>query len=260
MKIVHRVCNNWTEKQVRKLQEYGLAFKEGELDCKDLEENELYFNIKSLLERWEVFDVRGVVFEKNEVLESEYSIITGYNIAGYPMPDNLEYQKLTYNIDNWCSSCGGGLVQKSAFRLKKLPNLKNKVFGLHWVYDELFVEKDYYEKIFKPLNIANREVMLYKGDKVIDELVQLVLPTCEDELDLVDYEYEICPICGRKKYSPMPLGFFPLQENPLPFIYKSKEYFGSGASANRKIFISKDLRDILIKDKAMAWQWFTPCG
>lgn len=258
MKIKYNTCNSWTSKQVDVLNKYDIFFNIGH-DCKEIDEDK-YFEIKHLLDEWNVYPIKYPEFERKEIVESSFSVISGYTPSGgYPMPDNLEYQVLTYNTDNWCQSCGTGLVQDSAFRLKKAPKLKKKVFGMYWVYDELFVEKEYYNELFKTLGIGCRDVMLYKGNKIIEDIVQLEIPTTEEELDLREYEYEICPKCNRKKYLPMPLGFFPIQKNPLQYIYKSKEYFGSGASANKKLFISKKLRNRLIKDKNMRWEWFIPC-
>jgi hypothetical protein len=57
----------------------------------------------------------------------------------------------------------------------------------------------------------------------------------------------------------MEQGFFPEYKNPLPHIFKTKEYFGSGAQADKKIIISGELRDILIKEKIMKYYWFIPC-
>ena len=88
----------------------------------------------------------------------------GSNTHGYPMPDiDFTYLYLTYNLDKYCSSCGIGLKQKGAFRLKNIPKKGvKKIFRLGWVNDELFVEKSLYEKVFKPLKIAYKEVLVHK--------------------------------------------------------------------------------------------------
>jgi rRNA maturation protein Nop10 len=258
MRLMYHLCGNWDKKQVQELKKYRLDFKVNQVDCKEINENE-YLEIKYLLDKWNSHPIQYPEFEKNEIIISDFSIINGTNGNEYPMPDSMGYKCLTYNTSEYCSNCGIGLIQNSPFRLKRVPNLKKKIFGLNWVYDELFVEKEYYKNNFEPLGIGWREVLLYKGDKVIENIVQLNLQTSEDDLDLNVYEYEICPKCGRKKYMPMPLGFFPIQHTPLKYLYKSKEYFGSGASADKKVFISKNMRNKLIEEKHMRWQWFIPC-
>ena len=148
-------------------------------------------------------------------------------------------------------------VQKDAFRLKKAP--QHKLSGLTWVYDELFVQLEVYHSIFEPLGIKCREVKLFKGDKIIPNIVQLVIPDTDESLDLHEYSLQICPVCGRIKYEAKVNGFYPIQRSPLSHLYRSKEYFGDGAAANRKIFISGELRDVLIKEKIMKYYWFDPC-
>lgn len=119
---------------------------------------------------------------------------------------------------------------------------------------------DLYEKIFKPLGIACRPLRKYKDGSVIESFVQLVLPVIDEPLELSYYESLTCPECGETKYDAMTCGYYPLQEHPLPFIYKSKEFFGSGFSANRKIFVSAYLRDLMIEKGMMKHQNFVPCA
>ena len=90
--------------------------------------------------------------------------------------------------------------------------------------------------------------------------MQLVLPVIDEPLELSYYESLTCPECGETKYDAMTCGYYPLQEHPLPFIYKSKEFFGSGFSANRKIFVSAYLRDLMIEKGMMKHQNFVPCA
>jgi len=262
MKIKHKICGNLTEKQVVSLKKYGLDFTSGEVSCLVVSEDDRYHKLKNIIREYEMIDFMFPEFDKNEVKNSLYSVIN--NIipsGGYPMPDNIDYQAFTYNTDSWCRKCGSGLkLQKAPFKLKKAPIIKRKIFGIHWKYDVLFAEKEYYKEILEPLNIGYKDVLLYKGDKIIDNIVQVLIPEIDEELDLSNYDYENCNACGIKKFNPMPLDFFPIQKKSLSHLYLSKEYFGSGASANKKIFISKYLREQFIKDKCMNWDWFIPCN
>jgi hypothetical protein len=181
---------------------------------------------------------------------------------GYPMPDNDNgYMELTYDTINMCNVCGIGNIQKDDFRVKRVP--KYPFWGLGWIFDEFFVRTDIYEKIFKPLGIACRTVRKYKKNKenqIIEEYVQLVLPVIDEPLDLSYYESLKCPKCGVTKYDAMTFGYYPLQEHPLPHIYKSKEFFGDGFSANRKIFVSAHVRDMMLENKVLRFRDFVPCA
>lgn len=257
MKILRRICATWTKKQIDVLGKYGLKVSEG-FDCFNVEENEQYVELKNYFDQWGIFDVRFFEYSKHEILNAKYCIVSGCNVGGYPMPDgDFGYIELTYDTSNYCDKCGSGAVQKDSFRLKNVP--KHIIFQLTWVYDELFVNIDVYYRIFKPLGITYKDVSLVKGDKKIDSVVQLIIPEITELLNLSDYRSQTCSNCGQVKYEAQAQGFFPIQENPLPHIYKSKEYFGDGAAANKKIFISAELRDVLIKEKIMKYQWFTPC-
>ena len=46
----------------------------------------------------------------------------------------------------------------------------------------------------------------------------------------------------------------------MPYIYKSKEYFGSGFRAFRRIYVSSYLRDMMIEKGMMRCRYFVPCA
>lgn len=258
MKTLVQISGNWSKCQVEILQQYDLNTDMG---CNTIfvEEEKLNENILQLLKEWKIFIARVVEFEKKEILESEYCLIDQCREFGYPMPDDdFGYKELTYSITNeYCERCDIGKHQKDDFRIKNLP--KAKFWSLGWVYDEFFVDKSIYEAVFRPFGVACRSVKNYKKETVIDSIVQLVIPDTDQPLDLSEYEYEICPVCGKIKYHTAVKGFFPIQENPTLHIYKSKEYFGSGGSASKKVFVSAQLRDKMLEYRLMNWRWFAPC-
>jgi hypothetical protein len=218
-----------------------------------------YSKLAFLFENWEVLDTLGVEFTKNEILTADYCVVDRWSLFGYPMPDNdMGYLYNTYDTKNMCGECGIGKIQRDDFRLRRVP--KHPFGGIEWIYDEFFVRTDLYEKIFKPLGIECRPLRKYKDDSIIENYVQLVIPVIDEPLDLSYYESYTCPKCGATKYDAMTFGYYPLQENPLPHIYKSKEYFGDGFSANRKIFVSAHLRDLMIEKGMMKHQNFVPCA
>ena len=260
MKIFRHITHNWNNAQVATLRKSNIFNVETGVDRFYIYDLNLYKKLIPLFKKWEVnLDFIGTDFSKKEILSAEYCIVEDWNTCGYPMPDgDMGYLYNTYETKDMCPRCGIGLVQKDDFRVRRLP--KYPFWGLGWIFDEFFVRTDLYEKIFKPLGIECRPIRKYKKDTIIDSFVQLVIPVIDEALDLSAYAPEICPHCGATKYDPKPLGYYPQHEHPLPHIYKSKEYFGDGFSANRKIFVSAMVRDLMIENKMMRYRDFVPCA
>lgn len=259
MKVFRQISDNWNKQQISILRQYGIIVKEG-WDRFNVYDYDLYKKLEPYLKKWDVGDgYLGTEFSKKEILKSEYCILEYWNMFGYPMPDdNQGYLYNTYETKKMCSKCGIGTVQKEDFRVKKVP--KYPIWGLGWIFDEFFVRTDLYEDVFKPLGIECRPLRKYKDDSIIDSYAQLVIPVIDESLDLSYYESLTCPKCGITKYHPKTLGYYPLQEHPLPYIYKSKEFFGDGFSANRKIFVSAFLRDLMIEKHMFTYRDFVPCA
>lgn len=258
MKIKHRISGSWERKHTKILSKYG--FEVNGFDTLDIEENETYFELKPYFEKWSVLDIRYPEFTNKEVKDSILSVKNGSHLNGYPMPDNDNgYLDLTYDLSNYCSCCGTGLKQKDSFRIKSEPKLgKKRIYQLTWINDELFVEKELYNDIFKPLGIRYKDVLLYKKETILENTVQLVIPEATEDLNLKGYPTEKCDICNVLKYSPMPIGFYPTYEDESLQIFKTKEYFGSGASAFKKIYIAQELREKLIDLKIEKRPWYIP--
>lgn len=250
MKIKHQIINNWSSKEVKKLKEFNINIETGFYSFM-IDENETYLQIKPFLLKWGVMDVSGSFFTKKEELESQYAQISPTWLNDYPQPED-DYLELCYNLTNYCSVCGIGAEQTNPLRIKKEPNWngKKKLFSFNWIFDEIFVQKEWYLKIFKPLGLESMPVIIHKKNTVSNSVVQLVIPTSTSKLKLESHLKEVCSKCNQTKYLPIIKGFFPeLKEDiDLP-IFKSIEYCGSGASANKWIIINKDLKTKLINNK-----------
>lgn len=256
MKTFWQIFCNWNKEQVCTLRQHNIEIEEG---CNSLTiDNDTYTTIKPLLDKWNVLANIGVRFTPKEVLNSEYSVLHRWKMIGYPMPDNNGgYLDITYNTQNLCSICGVGKVQNGDFRLKSIT--KKPFWGIGWIFDEFFVSIDAYNEIFKPLKIGCRKVRLFKSDCEIDSVVQLVLPEITEPLDLSNHSYQVCSKCGTIKYSAKTVGFFPLHSHPISHMYKSYEVFGDGCSAYKRVFVSKELRERLIKYNLLKITDFVPC-
>ena len=259
MKFFRQITSNWDEEQVAILRQHNIKIDVG-IDRINIYDLNLYKSLIPLFEKWEAdLDFIGTDFTKKEILSANYCIKKSCNSFGYQRPDNdMGYLYNTYDTNKMCDECGIGLIQKDDFRVRKVP--KYPFWGLGWIFDEFFVRTDLYEKIFKPLGIECRPLRKYKDDSIIDSYVQLVIPVIDEPLDLLTYDSELCPKCGMTKYNPKTHGYYPLQETPLPYIYKSKEYFGSGFRAFRRIYVSSYLRDMMIEKGMMRCRYFVPCA
>lgn len=259
MHFFRQITSNWDEHQVAILRQHNIKVEVG-MDRFNIYDLSLYKEVKPLFEEWEVhLDFIGTDFTNRELLSAEYCVVNRWNTFGFPMPDNDRgYLHNTYETKDMCGECGIELVQKDDFRVRKAP--KYPFWGLEWIFDEFFVRTDLYEQIFKPLGIGCRPLRMYKDDSIIDSYVQLVIPLIDEPLDLSTYEFQLCHKCSTLKYEPKPHGYFPLHEHPLPYIYKSKEFFGDGFRAFRKIYVSARLRDLMITKGMTKLGCFVPCA
>jgi hypothetical protein len=252
MKNLHVIYCDWSEQQKKILSNYGIKV-ETKYDRFDIEENDTYWLLKPYLDEWKVQDFVVSIFSDDDFSKAKILVYSGVRANGYPMPDDDNgYMQTTYDDTNYCPVCGIGLIQKEPFRLKAIPKWgSKKIFSLNWIYDELFVKKDFFESILIKYGVESVPVLLYKKETLIENTVQIKIPTTEDGLNLQGYEFEICHSCHRKRYNLINTGFFPAFEFDADerHIFKSKEWFGTGANARKYIFLSGVLRKELIKFK-----------
>jgi hypothetical protein len=253
MKNLHIIYSNFDKNQVQILAQHGIRV-EAKYDRFDIEENEIYFALKPYLDKWKIDETVISKFTEEEENNARRLVYKGVWANGYPMNDSdFGYRKTTYNDDNFCNTCGIGLVQKEPFRLKKAPNWggSKKMFSLNWVYDELFVKKEVYESLFKSKGTECEKVLLYKKETIIEDTVQLILPVTEVSLNVEGYPNEVCKDCNRLRYDLINKGFFPSFKEDIDGlqIFKSKEWFGTGANARKYIFVLQELRKELLKIK-----------
>lgn len=165
----------------------------------------------------------------------------------YPQPDDdhSEWQKLVYDLKNFCSECDMGKIQKAPFHMLHEPRWRNyQVFGLNWVFDEFFVRPEIWESIFKKRGIGKLPVINHGTNNELKNVVQLqVDKVLECPLDMKEYAYNVCKKCNRKKYVALPVGYFPKPKNgilPYPMM-RSQEWFGEGHEARNAILVTNEL-------------------
>lgn len=246
MKTLYRTAF-WIDKSnqglIDELRRLGFNLSDGKFEAIEFfDDNENFNHIKNVLEEHNKHLSKHSRYTEEERLNAHYLGIGGDWHNGYPQPED-DYIELCYNLNDYCKSCGIGLTQTNPFRLKKKPEWgRRSIFQLNWVFDEYFVKPNIYQTLFFTRDVGKWKVMLDRKNSVLTSVVQLKIPTVESELVMDGYPFEVCSECGQKKYLPISVGGYPrLKESTKLAMFKSREYFGSGASARKAVFIDNDL-------------------
>lgn len=263
MKKMRQISDYWSEDDVQFLAHHGIEVSVGYMSF-DIEEDERYLEIRKHFEnRWRDFiNLRDIFFYEyscEDIESADYFLYKHWNCCGYPQPEtDFKYLSVSFNGEEICPKCGCGRKQTNNLRVNKVS--KHGFWGFFaWLEDEFFVSKKIYEEVFAPFGIEKREVI--KGGKVLEDIFQLEIPIIEESIDLSERKPVKCPVCGEIKYTPQHFRypFFPLHEHPLPGIYKTKEYFGTGWQAFHQIIICKEIVQKLLKTKDLKMNWLIPC-
>lgn len=257
MKVIHDLHNFWEENDVDFLAQFGIKRIPNDNEPIKIEEGYIYEEIIKYFSNKQFNPLREYIqfeYSKEEILGSEYCVIRNYHYCGYPEHLN----DITCEWQDNCTSCHYNAVQIDDYRVSKVA--KHKLWGFFaWVFEVLFVSVDLYQEVFEPLGIGCRPLRT-KGGKIIDGVVQLVIPVIDEDMVFLNHNYRECPDCGKRKYVGAPINpFYPLHKHPLPHIYLSKERFGDGWFSDREIYISTELALKLIKMKELKYEWLIPC-
>ncbi len=206
--------------------------------------------LRAAFESWDASDIVRTVFSKKEVRDARWLNLVADWHHGYPQPDDdiFGYRQATYDLTNWCERCGIGMNQNAPFRMKGEPKWgKRSILQLNWVFDEYFVTPDIWADVFEPHGIDCRSVMNTKG-RELTTVVQLVTHA---EVGIVTNglprDEVACAACGQKKYLPIARGPFPaLMSEPESAMVRTKEYFGSGAAADKGVLVSRVIAHALM--------------
>ncbi len=244
MQIIHRISVSSSPKDQQELARLGIAVADGGFVSFDVDEASHSW---PALSAWVA--ARGAVdfaitkFSKKELADALWLELMPSWHYGYPQPDEevFGYRQVTYDLTDWCDQCGIGMKQMAPFQMRGEPKWGEKgILQLNWVFDEYFVKPDVWSSVFKPYQIDCRPVMNTKGTE-LKTVVQLVI---EKEVGIMSagLAFERCGNCARVKYVPDTRGPFPaLCSEPSRAIAKTREYFGSGAQADRRVLVSQEL-------------------
>jgi len=239
MNIIHNIAFNAGSREKADFSKAGVELESGFTGFKIDESDPRYGNVASLVVKYKAVDTITTKFSASELnCAKSLAVVPSWH-HGYPEPaDDRGFLNTTFDLADYCKSCGVGKRQVSPFRLNKSPSWgKRSILQLNWIFDEYFVKPDVWAAIFEPCGIKCIPVLLDKTGTGLDSIVQLDITSIVD-LQLDGANYEICPSCGRKKYLPFSSGFYPAPSQTDLMLFKSSQYFGSGANAHRMVLVS----------------------
>jgi hypothetical protein len=166
----------------------------------------------------------------------------GKGNRGYPQPeDGLGYLNATFDLSEYCNICGLGLRQVRPFRLLNEFDLKRSVLQLNWVFDEFFVSREIWARVFEPFGVGFWPVVSHKTGQEFEEIVQL-RTSSEVDVQIEGLVLEVCRVCGRPKAQISFRGFAPEPSCIPGALFKSKQSFGPGALSYRRVMVNQPLR------------------
>jgi hypothetical protein len=252
MQIVHRISIASSTDIQRELARFGIVVTDGGFVSFEVDEaHEVWPALSDWVTRRRAVDIARTKFSKKELSDARWLELMPDWHHGYPQPDEdvFGYRQATYSLIDWCSQCGIGLKQKAPFQMKGEPKWgKNGILQLNWVFDEYFVTPEVWTSIFRPRGIDRRPVTNTEGVE-LKTVVQLVI---DEEVGIVSagLASDRCGNCGRTKYLPVTRGPFPaLAEEPNRALARTREYFGSGGQADKRVLASRDVAHRLASDK-----------
>jgi hypothetical protein len=199
-------------------------------------------------------------FTKKELDSAEFLILDYlHNHPDYRHEVEPDYRHLVFDLSNVCKYCGRGDSQIADYRFAVRPNTSRwKLFTAAWNYYMIFADKEFHETVLQPFGIKCRPVLSLKKSKILENVVQLVLPIIEEDMDMRDMNFDDCPECGRRIYSLEPEDFCrKYKSDNLPSMFEGKEFIGHlQGTRSKHIFISQELRQTLIAHKQL---WRTRC-
>jgi rRNA maturation protein Nop10 len=252
MRIIHRISVFLTPPLVKELATMGIDAGEGFATFEVDENHPSWPSLRDFCRTHKAVDVIRTTFSKGEILGAEWLQLLPTWHHGYPQPDedNFGYLEATYDLQEYCDSCGVGAKQKAPFQMKGEPKWgRNRIMQLNWVFDVFFSTPQVWEQVFAPHGVECAEVMNSAG-KRLETVVQL-LPA-EDPVDVSvgELEEETCIKCRRTKYAPATRGTFPrIIGVPLGKMVKTAQWFGSGASGHRCVLVSNEVGRSLVSAK-----------
>jgi hypothetical protein len=250
MRIMHHVTLEADDNARREFDRLGLTVEY--VDGRGVVRDRLVFDVAESDRSWPHVqkwiarrphtDMVSPRFSEAEVASARWVELVATWHHGYPQPEaDFGYLNQSYDLSAYCVACGIGAVQKAPFRMRGEPRWGRRgMLQLNWVFDQFFVTPLVWTTVFRPFGIA-RQPVLKRGGGELQTVVQLDVVE-EVSIRAENLESERCSACGRGKYLPIKRGPLPeLITQPSGHMAKTREYFGSGASAYHGVVMSQEL-------------------
>ena len=257
MTMIYRyIFNTNQDDPKREIREYlvchKIKYSEGLLLIFEIPESRADFiEIKKFLDTktGKIIQVR-LDYSKKELNGAAYLRLWLRKYSGYPQPETIDVKKsyinYTYDITNFCTNCGSGLIQNDSFYIKKSFNIEKIRFGgLYWVYDTFFITNELCNLLVKEgfTGIEFLPVKNIKTNQPIDHIVQLKINTVFP----TKLKYEVkkvieCKVCNQKKDLIKDGSEITVSKEILKHLdkdfYLSQEFTGDGLLCCRRVLIS----------------------
>lgn len=234
-----------------------------------LESNPHWEKIASLLQTCKPLCICNTIYTQEELDKAQWLIMRSVWHFGYPQPEDGEgYEAITYSADNFCTACCSGLVQKDAFRMRKVPKWGKRHFMmLNWIGDEIFVD-DIAKALLSRSGLTGfciRDVYDKKGVEPLAGISQIYIQNFLP-YGLMTNTRSIrkitqCTRCGITKCLPSGMGSLSFKKEIFenaPDIVKSNEKFGAEHSSYNKIIVSQRFYRFIMENRLGGALEFAP--
>src|SRR5262249_30101958 len=120
--IRHRISINATGHDREVLARLGVLVGTGLVTFEIDESDSAWPRISEWATRRSALDMVSSHFSPEEIAEAEWLGMDPRWHWSYPQPeDDFGFRSVTYDLSQYCSTCGIGAVQKAAFRMKSEP-------------------------------------------------------------------------------------------------------------------------------------------
>jgi len=229
-------------------EEMGFYFKSEFVVFEIYEDDSRWPLIVDFMQRYQVGGNRcSVEFSHEELARYHWLTLWCTWQNGYPLPDSGPLDSIagTYDLSQYCTTCGAGWRQVAPFRILSEPTWKRrKIMMLNWILDAFFVSPQTWHDVFRPFDIGYRPVYKRMTGVPMETVVQLDIPAVlPGTFDLSGDSAHNCAVCGTTTYFDPRSGRYPAM-SIIPttgHAYVSQEEFRGGTLTFRQVFFSHEV-------------------
>src|SRR6266705_4101017 len=138
MLVIHRITLHATRDDQKELARLGVSTGTGLVTFELDESRPRWTELAAFLKQRGAADFVRTEASTEELAAADWERMWPAWHWSYPMPNrDYGYLEVTYDLSDYCSSCGLGALQKAPFRLRGEPKWgKAGILQLNWVFDE----------------------------------------------------------------------------------------------------------------------------